>query len=177
MDSSPAPTPVAGTSGDTAARIAAFLDAHHVMSLATSGAHGPHAANLFYARDAFALLWVSDPQTRHSMELDADPRVAATVAPDYCDFDVIRGVQIFGEAHRIARASELRLARTLLEARYPSLQRLSDGSAVKQAYESAALYRLIPSRMLIIDNTRGFGHKDVLDFEAFEPRRRHDPDR
>jgi hypothetical protein len=32
-----------------AARIAAFLDAHHVMSLATSGRDGPHAASLFYA--------------------------------------------------------------------------------------------------------------------------------
>jgi uncharacterized protein len=177
MDSSPAPAPVAGLSGDTPARIAAFLDAHHVMSLATSGSHGPHAANLFYARDAFALLWVSDPQTRHSMELEADPRVAATVTPDFCDFDVICGVQISGAAHRIARASELRLARTLLEARYSSLQRLSDRSAVKQAYESAALYRLVPSRIVIIDNKRGFGHKDVLDFEAFEPGRRHGPDR
>jgi uncharacterized protein YhbP (UPF0306 family) len=158
-------------SGDTAARIAAFLDAHHVMSLATCGPDGPHAANLFYGRDALALLWVSDPRTRHSMELETNPRVAATVAPDYCDFDEICGVQISGDAHRVAHASERHLTRTLLEARYPSLKRLFDRPTVKQAYETAELYRLVPRRMVIIDNKRGFGHKDTLEFEAFDARR------
>jgi len=157
-------------SGDTAARIAAFLDAHHVMSLATCGPHGPHAANVLYTRDAFALLWVSGPQTRHSVELETNPQVAATVAPDYCDFDEICGVQISGDAYRIAHASERHLARALLEARYPSLKHLSDRPPIEQAYESAELYRLVPCRMVIIDNKRGFGHKDALDFEALEPR-------
>jgi hypothetical protein len=158
-------------SGDTAARIAAFLDAHHVMSLATCGPNGPHAANVFFGRDAFMLLWVSDPQARHSGELEIDPRVAATVAPDYCDFDEICGVQISGEAYRIVHASERDIARALLEARYPSLKHLPDRPPIKRAYESAELYRLVPRRMVIIDNKRGFGHKDVLDFAALEPRR------
>jgi hypothetical protein len=39
-----------------------------VMSLATSGESGPHAANVLYVRDDFALLWVSDPISRHSRE-------------------------------------------------------------------------------------------------------------
>jgi len=152
-------------SGDIAARITAFLDTHHVMSLATCG---PHAANLFYARDGLSLLWVSDPQTRHSVALESNPHVSATVAPDYRDFDEIRGVQISGDAHRIADASERARARGLLEARYPFLQRLSDRPHVKQAYESAELYRLVPREIVIIDNTRGFGHKDTLDCRAFE---------
>jgi len=164
MDISPALSRDTSMSGDTAARVAAFLDAHYVMSLATCGPNGPHAANVFFGRDAFMLLWVSDPRTRHSVELETDPRVAATVAPDYRDFDEICGVQISGDAHRIVHASERRLARTLLEARYPSLKHLSDRPPVKQAYESAELYRLVPRRMVIIDNKRGFGHKDALDF-------------
>jgi uncharacterized protein len=166
MDMPPALSREPG-SDDTAARIAAFLDAHHVMSLATCGPHGSHAANLFYVRDALALLWVSDPLTRHSLALEANPLVAATVAPDYGDFHEICGVQISGDARRIADASERHLARALLEARYPSLQRLSDRPHVKQAYESAALYRLVPRRMVIIDNKRGFGHKDTLEFETW----------
>ncbi len=158
----------AGTSGDVAARITAFLDAHHVMSLATCGPHGPHAANVFYARDRFSLLWVSDPQTRHSLALETDPHVSATVAPDYRDFDEIRGVQISGDAHRITDAAERDRARGLLEARYPFLQRLSEQPRVKQAYETAELYRLVPREIVMIDNTRGFGHKDVLDLRASE---------
>jgi hypothetical protein len=54
---------------ETVARVIAFLDAHHVMSLATSGESGPHAANVLYVRDDFALLWVSDPISRHSREI------------------------------------------------------------------------------------------------------------
>ena len=158
----------ADMSSEVGTRITAFLDAHHVMSLATCGPHGPHAANVFYARDRFFLLWVSGPLTRHSVGLETDPRVGATVAPDYRDFDEIRGVQISGEAHRIVDAAECHRARGLIEARYPFLQRLSDKPAVKQAYEAAQLYRLVPHEMAIIDNTRGFGRRDILDFRSSE---------
>jgi len=166
MDMVPALSAEAAASRDTAARIATFLDAHHVMSLATSSVQGPHAANVLYARDGFALLWVSDPKARHSVELEANSHAAATVAPDYCDFDEIRGVQISGPAHRIEHACERDLARALLEARYPSLKRLSDRPAIKQAYESAAFYRLVSRRMVIIDNKLGFGHKDALELDV-----------
>jgi len=155
----------AAATGD-AARITAFLDAHHVMSLATCGADGPHAANVFFARDGFSLLWVSDPQTRHSIALEINPQVAATVAPDYRDFDEICGVQISGDARRISGAAERHSARGLLEARYPFLQRLSDRPGVKEAYEAADFYRLVPRKIVIIDNRRGFGHKDTLDLRT-----------
>src|SRR5208337_3890492 len=82
----------------TAARVVAFLDAHHVASLATCGGPGPHAANVFYVREEFALLWVSDPGSRHSVDLGAEPRIAATVAPDCFDMDDVRGVQLSGNA-------------------------------------------------------------------------------
>ena len=88
---------------DLADRIAEFLDAHHVMSLATCGPHGPHAANVFYARDGFSLLWVSDPQSRHSRNIEINPQVSATIAPDYRDFAEIRGVQIFGNGIHLVR--------------------------------------------------------------------------
>jgi len=155
-------------SGDIAARITAFLDAHHVMSLATCGPRGPHAANVFYARDKLSLLWVSERQTRHSMMLEVNPQVAATIAPDYRDFNEICGVQVFGAVHLISDAAERDHARRLLEARYPALQRLSDQPILKRMFAAAELYRLVPDKMVIIDNKRGFGHKDELDFKFIE---------
>ncbi len=152
-------------SGEVAGRIAAFLDAHHVMSLATCGPDGAHAANLFYARDGFSLLWVSDPQARHTLALAGSVQVGATVAPDYRDFHDICGVQISGTAHRVDDSAERQRARALLESRYASLQRVADYPIVKRAYEAAEVYRLVPRRIVIIDNTCGFGHKDVLDLE------------
>ena len=145
-------------------QIGAFLGAHHVMSLATLGAGGPHATNLFYACDGLALLWVSDPDTQHSREIEADPRVAATVAPDYTDFAVIRGVQITGAARRIVAADERMRLQAQLEARYAFLGQLASGPPkLREAYARTAVYRLQPVRMVLIDNTKGFGHKETLE--------------
>jgi uncharacterized protein len=149
---------------ETVARIICFLDAHHAMALATCGEGGPHAANVLYVRDGFALLWVSHPTSRHSREIASDARVAATIAPDYVDIDAIRGIQISGRAHVLSEASHRAQARRLLEARYPSLKRLSLGR-LRQAYESMELYRLEPARIVLIDNSLGFAHKDTLELK------------
>jgi uncharacterized protein len=150
---------------DLAARIAEFLDAHHVMSLATCGPRGPHAANVFYARDHLFLLWVSDRQSTHSASLEINPQVSATIAPDYRDFDEICGVQIFGRAYRLNDAVARDSARTLLATRYPILQHPSD-QRIERAYLSAEPYQLVPNRIVMIDNRRGFGHKETIDLQS-----------
>ena len=145
-------------------QIGAFLSAHHVMSLASLGPGGPHATSLFYACDGLALLWVSDPDTQHSREIEADPRVAATVAPDYTDFAVIRGVQMTGAARRIMAADERMRLLAQLEARYAFLGPLASGPPkLREAYARTAVYRLQPARIVLIDNTKGFGHKETLE--------------
>jgi uncharacterized protein len=152
----------------TATRIAAFLDAHHVMSLATCGRGGPHAANLFYVRDGFALIWVSDSNSRHSTDIEGDAVVAATIAPDCVDIDDIRGVQISGRAYGMASEGPRAHARRLLEARYPEVKPLfGASSAMREVYARMEFYRLEPTRMVLIDNSRGFGHKETLDLETF----------
>ena len=152
---------------DLADRIVSFLDAHHVMSLATIGQDGPHAASLFYVRDVFALIWLSDSASRHSFHIDAYPNVAATIAPDYCDFPEIQGLQVCGQAERIRAELEQARARKCLQTRYPFLQNASAGSReLRDAYNHAQIYRLNPARMVLIDNRRGFGSKEVLDLTS-----------
>jgi uncharacterized protein YhbP (UPF0306 family) len=154
-------------------RIEAFLAAHHVMSLATLGRDGPHAASLFYAYgtfacdvfagDTLALIWISDPASRHSRNVDAEPRVAATIAPDYADFAKIRGLQIGGTARRVEQDERARYL-ALLEARYAFLKHPGPRK-MHDAYAKSAIYRLDPKRIVLIDNTKGFGHKETLDLE------------
>lgn len=151
---------------DLAARIAAFLDAHHVMTLATVGDAGAHAASLMYARAGFALHWTSDPQSRHSLFLEREARATATIAPDYTDFRVIRGLQIVGRARRLD-GREAEEARDALVARYAFLAELASGPPELRAdFEQAAAYALAPERITLIDNTRGFGHKETLALPA-----------
>jgi uncharacterized protein YhbP (UPF0306 family) len=131
------------------------------MSLATFGSSGPHATSLFYACDGLALVWVSEPDSQHSRDIEADQRVAATVAPDYSDFAAIRGVQIAGTAHRIVVADERMRHLAQLEARYSFLGQLAEGPLkLRQAYVRTAVYRLQPARIVLIDNTKNFGHKE-----------------
>jgi uncharacterized protein len=145
-------------------QIASFLAAHHVMSLATTGRGGPHATNLFYACDGLALVWVSDPASQHSRHIEADARVAATVAPDYSDFTAIRGVQIVGAAHRIVAADDRKRHLAQLEGRYSFLGQLAEGPPkLREAYAQTAVYRLQPARLVLIDNSKGFGHKETLE--------------
>jgi uncharacterized protein YhbP (UPF0306 family) len=151
-----------------ASRIASLLDAHHVMSLATIGDDGPHAASLFYVRDGYALIWLSDPASRHSRHIGERAEVAATIAGDYSDFADIRGLQVHGRARRIDHAQEQARGRDRLTARYPFLQRLF-GADLRHAVERAQLYRLEPERIVLIDNRRGFGSKETLEREALTP--------
>ena len=145
------------------ARIEVFLDAHHVMTLATVGDSGPHAASLIFARKGFALYWTSDPLSRHSRHLERDARVTATVAPDYVDFQAVRGLQIAGRAAQLVDGEDASEARLLLVRRYAFLAQLAaQETSLGAAFAKASFYRLQPERITLIDNTRGFGHKETL---------------
>jgi uncharacterized protein YhbP (UPF0306 family) len=152
---------------DLARRIAQFLDLYHVVSLATAGPEGPHAANVFYARDGLALFWVSEAESRHSRDIESHPRIAATVAPDYTDFMQVRGVQMHGTARRVADTGERARLLALLEARYPFLAQLADAPpALREAYQRIQVYQFTPADVVLIDNTKGFGHKETLVVEG-----------
>jgi len=144
--------------------VESFLDTHHVMGLATVAADGSaHAASLFYARDGLALVWTSAPSARHSQHLDAGDRVTATVAPDVDDFRAVRGLQIAGRARRLQGRDEADHASRLLRARYPFLDQFASlPLALATAFHKAAFYRLTPETVTLIDNHKGFGHKDTL---------------
>lgn len=149
---------------DLRQRIGVFLGEWHVMSLATADREGPHSANLFYACDELALVWVSAVDARHSRAIAMSPHVAATIAPDYSDFVAIKGVQIKGSARQVTDAQERQASFSLLEARYPFLAaREALPPAVREAYAQAAVYRLEPSRIVLIDNTQRFGYREILE--------------
>ena len=149
------------------AEIEAFLAAHHTVSLATVDNQGlPHAANLLYAADGLTLYWMSDTNTRHSRHLESRPRVTATVAPDYTDFRLIRGLQIFGKARRLGGAESLATAARMVS-RYGFLAELAKGPpALRAAFEKAGFYCLEPELITLIDNTQGFGHKETLELDG-----------
>jgi len=120
------------------------------MTLATSFAGQVHAATLFYANDGLELVFVSDTTSAHARAILADPRVALTISQDYADWQAIQGAQVRGEARLLEddrRASQVYLARFPFVAAFPQTFRY---------------WQISPTWLRLIDNTRGFAHKDEL---------------
>ncbi len=140
----------------------AFLEAHHVMALALAVDGYPHCCSLMYANQGFDLYWVSDPATRHSAIIDAQPEAEAgvTVAPDYQHFGDIRGLQMFGTATRVSSPAEVEAAMSALKGRFSLFREFSRAPvAVAMAMARARVYRFRPHTAVFIDNTAGFGTK------------------
>ncbi len=153
--------------GSAAPRIDAFLDAHHVMTLATVGERGPWAAAVFYAPERTpagrALVFLSSPRSRHAEDLARDPRVAVTIQRDYDDWPEITGVQAEGRVERVDGDSRERL-RALYAQRFPRVARAP--GRVAEALARVHWYRFVPARMYLIDNRLGFGHRDEIDCDG-----------
>lgn len=144
------------------ARVLEYLRAHHVVTLATHGREGPWAAAVFYVNDGFTLYFLSAPKSRHSVNVAALPRIAATIQEDYADWPEIKGVQLEGVASAIS-ADEERRARALYGEKYPVVGKIAKApAAIVAALAKVRWYRIEPERLYLIDNSRGFGHRDEV---------------
>ena len=155
-------------------RLLAFLYHHDTMTLATIGPAGePRAAAVFYAADDnLDLYFLSDPDTRHGRNLGREPRVAATIQADGQDWQEITGLQIEGTAAVIEGADEIARIAQLFAERFEFLRGPrdeGDGSGpldLQGPLASSRFYLLRPVWLRLIDNTRGFGHKEELTLES-----------
>ncbi len=150
--------------GTTRQRIDAWLAAHHVMTLATTGADGPWAAAVFYALDDDGtLLFLSAPKSRHCMDLALDARCAATVQDQPGDWMAIRGLQMSGRVEPIA-ANGVAAARARYARRFPFMRAgASLPLALAQALDKVHWFRFVPTRWRLVDNSLGFGHRDEIE--------------
>ncbi|MGQ9903632.1 MAG: pyridoxamine 5'-phosphate oxidase, partial [Anaerolineae bacterium] len=140
----------------------AFLGRHNVLTLAYQDDQGVGACAVWFAVDEqLHLHFLSSPTTRHGRALAAGAQVAFTVHKDEQNWHSIQGIQGVGlcartPAHSIDTAWQVYTRRFPFVARqFPDLQ---------AALESAALWRIVPAWIRLIDNTKGFGHKEERSF-------------
>jgi uncharacterized protein len=138
----------------------AYLEQHHVMTLATNGAEGVWAAAVFYASDGFDLYFLSAGHTRHGQNLAADAQVAATIQEDYHDWPGIKGIQLEGVVTLLAGEAR-RAAIERYTGKYPFIANPAD-ERMKTALTKVNWYRLRPERLYFIDNSKGLGHRDEI---------------
>ena len=118
---------------------------------------------MFYARAGDSLYFLSSPSSRHCRNLAQDPRCAATIQADVSDWTKIKGVQLEGRATEITGEDESR-ARQRYGEKFPVVGRLASApAAIVQALAKVRWYRLQAERLYFIDNSLGFGHRELVD--------------
>ncbi|HZT08333.1 MAG TPA: pyridoxamine 5'-phosphate oxidase family protein [Chloroflexota bacterium] len=149
-----------------------YLAAHNTVSLATVGADGVWATTVFYASRDFTLYFLSEPKTRHAQNVAANPSVAATINEDYRDWRQIKGIQMAGTCAEITGKRELAQALAAYVKKYPFVaQFLSPGQLLRGMQVAGRaldvrLYRIAPTRILYLDNERGFSNRREIPLEA-----------
>jgi uncharacterized protein YhbP (UPF0306 family) len=142
------------------ARLHTFLREHNVLTLAYADADGPAACALWFAiDDALACYFLSAATTRHGAALAEGGPVAFTIQRDRQSWQGIQGVQ--GRGHCAPLPPDQQAAAwALYTTRFPLVtQQFPD---IQAALARATLWRILPSWLRLIDNTRGFGHKEEL---------------
>lgn len=138
----------------------AYLRSHQVMTLATVGDDGVWATAVFYANDGFDLYFLSAAHTRHAQNFLHQPHIAAAIQEDYKDWPEIKGIQLEGDVEQLTGETR-ETAVALYHSRYPFLALAP--SPVQSALSKANWYRLRPTRLYFIDNSRGLGHRDEVE--------------
>jgi uncharacterized protein YhbP (UPF0306 family) len=145
-------------------RVQLYLGEHHVMTVATVGPDGPGAAAVFYAHRGSMLYFLSSATSRHARNIEVDPRVALTIQDECADWSRIRGLQLEGQARRLA-AAEAAAARELYTTKFPFIGAVTRiPAALLDALNRIDWYEVRADRGWLIDNALGFGHRDELRF-------------
>lgn len=150
-------------------RVRRLLAQHTTLVLATASEDGvPWACALFYALDEDGLspLVVSSPGSRHAANLAARPSAAAAVNAQHDEWRTVEGVQLEGRVERLA-GDERAAALDRYVTRFTWLGDLDTGDPserrIGERLAAADIYRMRPERLVLVENTRGFGVREVVD--------------
>jgi len=150
--------------------ICQYLTRHTTLSLATCHDNRAWSTDLFYASDdSCRLYFVSSGTTRHCQHIADNPQVSASISGEFADWGAIKGLQLDGVASVVSESDRDAVAAMYL-AKFPSLQKLyqapeneQDRQIVARLMESH-FYRISPEWVRLIDNGKGFGHKEEMSF-------------
>lgn len=137
-------------------RIKRFFRKHHVLTIATSTDAGPWCANCFYVylEEENALVFTTDPDTRHGREFLINKLVAGSVVLETNVIGKIRGIQFL----RIVSEPEGELASSAREAylrRFPVAMLMDTHLwVVKLTYIKMTDNRLGFGKKLIWENSK-----------------------
>lgn len=156
-------------------RVAAeLMDSVTTMTLACSVDDEPWAADVYFARQGFDLVFFSSPRSRHSRFFADNPRAAATVHGEYEKWQQIKGLQLEGSVKPIVGAVALGRATATYLKRYPFVREFltNPASISREAVakiSKVGLYVFSTRSVRYVDNSAGFGTRWKLEIENGRP--------
>ncbi|MFH0916645.1 MAG: pyridoxamine 5'-phosphate oxidase family protein [bacterium] len=171
------------TANDLRDRVTRYLRAHHTMTIATVGpeaavqgavladapegggpaGNAPHAASVFYAMDdSLRLVFISKPSSLHGSHIGQSGPVAVTVSEDYGDWELIQGVQLWGEVRLLSGAAKAGALAMYLK-RFPFVRDLLQQPRLAELIRNIGVYRVEPKRVAFTDNTTGVFGREALE--------------
>jgi uncharacterized protein YhbP (UPF0306 family) len=143
-----------------------FLDSLSTLTLATSAEDQPWAATVFFAADSkFNIYFVSDYRTQHGRDMTANENVAATINPDCDNWNDVAGLQVRGTVS-IVDGIERAKALAIYLKKFPQIDALfatpkgEHEETIAKRLKAANFYKITPTMIRVIDNERGFGHRE-----------------
>lgn len=147
-----------------------YLATHNVMTIASSHQNVPWAAAVFYASADFVLYFLSNPKSRHGMNIAENSQVSAAIHEDYHDWRQIRGIQLEGRAERLTSIKQRAEFWKTYEKKFPFVKQFFRAGSLRAMLSTKVtgirLYRIVPSQIYYIDNSKGFGHREMLDLAS-----------
>jgi uncharacterized protein YhbP (UPF0306 family) len=143
--------------------IYAFIARHNVMTLAYQDIDGVGACAVWFATtEDLTCYFLSAMTTRHGAALRGGAEIAFTVHKDEQNWRTIQGVQGRGYCQPIA-PEHRETAWQAYSTRFPFV--IQPLGALAAALAAVTLWSVTPHWLRLIDNSKGFGHKEELVIE------------
>ena len=140
-------------------QIAQYLGSHPFINLATVTAQGaPLAHTVAFAAQGATVYFGTSPETRKAANMLANPKVAYVVDQDqYASFTEITGVQMEGLASQVTDPQEIASANAVYAAKF------GEGVSITPS-EQHIVFKIEPVRAYYLDYSKGFAHKDLVEY-------------
>ena len=151
-----------------------LLNEHRIMTIATNREDGwPQATVVGYANDGLIVYCVVARDSQKYANIKRDPRVSLTVAKDYPQPLLIKGLSMAASAVESTDPTERRHVAEILYKRYPEYKIMPPPDPA-----AMPLLRITPEIISVLDYSKGFGHTDLVsvadsDLAEFIEARRH----
>jgi uncharacterized protein len=145
---------------ETVKNIDNYLKDHGLLSLATISAEGlPMAHSVEYINEGNTVYFISHLGTRKIANIQSNPKVAYTVDEDYKDWTAIQGIQMMGNASIVEDKEEVNRLMMIYMKRFPQVNNFPS-----EMIEAMRLVKVEPVHAKYIDNTKGMGYSETLEY-------------